>query len=113
VIPTPILTFPLRGKELLLLVTLSLLNGCGGTPLTYQSFYSDQAGLFRANYTTFEHAFTDAGAEDARRRAQSQCAQKQVAVKTTSKCTLQLCTTSFQCMEPDDAAKYQPGGGKP
>jgi hypothetical protein len=98
-----------EGRYTVSLVTLFLLAGCGGA---YQTFYGDQAGLFRANYTTFEHPFTDAGAEDARRRAQSQCAPKQVAVKTSSRCTLQLCTTSFQCMEPDDAARYQAGGGK-
>ena len=96
------------------LITLLLLSGCSGSPFqSHQTFYSEQGDLFRANYSTFEHAFTDAGLEDARRRAQSQCAQrKHVAVKTSSRCTLQLCTTSFQCMEPDEAATYQ-GGGKP
>jgi hypothetical protein len=81
---------------------------------SYQTFYEDPGGPFRTNYSTFEHAFTDAGAEDARRRAQAQCAyKKHVAVKTSSRCTLKLCTTSFQCMEPEDAARYQADGGKP
>jgi len=97
-----------------LLVTLFLLSGCGGMPFqTLQTFYTDPGDFFRANYSTFEHAFTDAGAEDAHRRAQSQCAQRRlVAVKTTSRCSLTRCTTNFQCMEPSEAANFQTDGGR-
>jgi hypothetical protein len=105
-----------RGRPLITgrwsLVTLFLLGGCSGIPFqSNQTYYTDPHDLFRANYSTFEHAFTDAAAEDARRRAQAQCAQrKHVAVKTSSRCSLNLCTTSFQCMEPSEAAGYQTGG---
>jgi hypothetical protein len=92
------------------LVTLLLLAGCGGQ--TVQTFYSER-DAFEANYVTFEHPFTDAGAEDARKRAAAQCAQrKQSAVKTTSACSFSRCTTSFQCMAPADAARYQTGREK-
>lgn len=94
------------------LITLFLLGGCGSMPFqTEQTFYGTQSDLFRANYSTFEHPFTDAGAEDVRRRAQSQCAQRKlIAVKTSSRCSLSRCTTSFQCMETDEADNYQGGG---
>ena len=97
------------------LITLLLLGGCNAMPFqTHQTFYADPTDPYRANYSTFEHAFTDAGTEDVRRRAQSQCAsRKQVAVKTASTCSLRRCTTSFQCMEPSEAANFQPDGGKP
>ena len=102
--------------SLITLFTLLLLGGCSGEFLpghTYQSFYGDRNYLTGTNYLTFEHAFTDAGAADAKRRADSQCAQrKQMAVKTEDRCTLQSCITSFQCMKPEDAEKYQAQGGR-
>ena len=96
------------------LITLFLLGGCSGPLLqAHQTFYGDQADLFRANYSTFDHAFTDAGLAEVHRRAQRQCSvRNHVAIKTSSRCSLTLCTTNFQCMEPDEAASYQ-GGGKP
>lgn len=61
-----------------------------------------------SDYLTYEHAFTDAAAETARRSAERQCAQKkQVAIKTSSACTLTRCTAHYQCMDKADAAKYQ------
>ena len=94
---------------LLLPSALALLAGCGQA---YQTFYTDP-GPFDANYATFEHPFTDAGAADAWRRAEAQCAQrKQAAVKTSSACSLSRCTTSFQCMAPADAAGYSQDGGR-
>ena len=97
------------------LIALLLLAGCGVTDTvrTNQVFYGDRNYMTGTNYLTFEHAFNDAGETDAKRRAGSQCAQrKQVAVKTEGKCTLRSCITSFQCMEPEDAAKYQAEGGR-
>lgn len=95
-----------EGRYYLSLITLLLLSGCGTQ--THQSFYGDRNFLTGTNYLTFEHAFTDAGAEDARRRAEAQCQQrKKTAVKTEGRCTLQSCITSFQCMDADEAAAYQ------
>lgn len=60
-----------------------------------------------SNYLTFEHPFTDAAAEAVRKSAVRQCAErKQVAVKTTSTCSLARCTTNYQCMSNADAAPY-------
>ncbi|MCC7484616.1 MAG: hypothetical protein IT529_06460 [Burkholderiales bacterium] len=82
-----------------------LLSGCGGGSV--QTFYST-ASPFDTNYATFDHPFTEAGAGGAKARAESQCAgKKQVAVMTSRACTLSRCTTSFQCMSPEDAAGYQ------
>ena len=68
------------------------------TPLDYR---------FRSNYATFEHPFTDAGAADARRRADKQCAEKkQLAVRTSRRCSLEECGTNFQCMNVEEAAGY-------
>ena len=100
---------PLRVTRHLSLVTLLLLSGCGFTTdtiRTTQVFYGDRNYITGTNYLTFEHAFTDAGEADARRRAGSQCAQrKQMAVKTEGRCPLKSCVTSFQCMPPEDAEK--------
>jgi len=61
------------------------------------------------NYLTLEHPFTDAGAESARALAARECKpRKQVAVRTDGACSLTLCTTHFQCMEPAEAKQYQP-----
>ena len=94
---------------------LLLLSGCGLTNIdtvrTHQVFYGDQNSITGTNYLTFEHAFTDAGEADAKRRADAQCKdRKQVAVKTENRCTLKSCITSYQCMAAEDAEKYQAGG---
>jgi hypothetical protein len=96
------------------LITLLLLGGCGAMTLqSQQVFYSDRNYLTGANYLTFEHAFTDTGEADAKRRADFQCAQrKRAAVKTEGMCTLKFCITSYQCMTPEDAEKYQADGSK-
>jgi len=57
------------------------------------------------NYITFEHPFTDAAADDVRKRAESLCGQRrQVAEKTTSACSLTKCTTHYQCTSKAGAA---------
>lgn len=96
-------------------VTLLLLGGCGVTETvrTQQVFYGDRNYVTGTNYVTFEHAFSDTGEADAKRRADSQCAQrKRMAVKTEGKCTLKSCITSFQCMPPEEAEKYQAEGAR-
>jgi hypothetical protein len=83
---------------------LAVSAGCQqATQISYS-----QEGAFERSHLSFEHAFTDAGAADAARRARDQCAQrKRLAVETNRACTLTRCTTHFQCMDPADAAKYQ------
>jgi len=56
------------------------------------------------NYLTFEYPFTDAAAEDARRKAVELCgARKLVAVRSENVCSLTKCTTSYQCIDKSDA----------
>ena len=72
--------------------------GCGIQPV-----------VMHGNYLTYEHPFTDAGAESVRALAERECKwRKQVAVRTSSTCSLTQCTTNFQCMEPEEAKQYQP-----
>ncbi len=93
------------------LVTVFFLFGTGCTQ-TLQTFSVEQ-GAHETSYFTFEHPFTDAGADEARNRAERQCGyKKQTAIKTKSACSLSRCTTSFQCMLPAEAAKYPTGGEK-
>ena len=97
------------------LITLLVVSGCGVTDTvrTQQVFYGDRNYITGTNYLTFEHAFSDTGEADAKRRADSQCAQrKRAAVKTEGRCTLKSCTTSFQCMTLEEAEKYQADSAK-
>lgn len=60
------------------------------------------------NYMTFEHPFTDASAASARTVAERVCkGRQQEAVRTASACSLNKCTTHFQCMAAEDAKQYQ------
>jgi hypothetical protein len=62
----------------------------------------------QGNYLTFEHPFNDATFEDVRRRAVDLCGgRKQVAVKSENVCNLTLCTTTYQCMDKEDAEIFQ------
>ena len=84
-------------RALCLVALLLVCAGCGIQPL-----------IMHDNYLTYEHPFTDAGAESARANAEWECkTRKQVAVRTTRACSLTLCTTNFQCMEPAEAKQYQ------
>ena len=59
-------------------------------------------------YVTYEHPFTDAAAENARKGADRHCAQRKLAaVKTGGTCTLTRCTAHYQCMKAEEAATYQ------
>ena len=58
------------------------------------------------NHFTHEHAFTEAATERSRRDAQETCAQKKlVAARTGGTCSLTRCTTHYQCMTQEEAAK--------
>jgi hypothetical protein len=73
--------------------------GCGVTSVGGISGVRSSAYVSDdANYIRFEHAFTDAAAEEVRQRAEKICGdRKQAAIKTTSACTLSKCTTHYQC----------------
>jgi hypothetical protein len=82
-----------------LLLLLVLLTGCAGRVGPIER-------VQEGNYLTFQHAFTDAGADAARREAEKHCVQtKRVAVRTGGVCSLSRCTTHYQCMDQEDAAR--------
>ena len=84
-------------RVMCLFVLLLACAGCGIQPIVMQG-----------NYLTYEHPFTDAGAESARANAEQRCKiREQAAVRTSSACSLTFCTTNFQCMEPAEAKQYQ------
>jgi hypothetical protein len=59
------------------------------------------------NFLSFNHPFTDAAAADVRVRAERICGlRKQAVIQTSRTCSLEQCTTNFQCIDAADAAKY-------
>lgn len=78
---------------------LLLLAGCNG--MQYVVYDND------TNYLTFNHPFTDKAVAEVQAGAEKLCRQrKQVAVKTTEKCSLTKCTTSYQCIDQADVTRY-------
>lgn len=78
-----------------------LLAGCNG--LQYAVYEND------TNYLTFNHPFNDRALAEVQSGAEKLCRQrKQVAIKTTERCSLSKCTTNYQCMDEADAVKYRP-----
>ena len=89
-----------NSKLLRALCFFALLLACAGcaNPLV----------VMEGNYLTYEHPFTDVGAASVRALAERECKwRKQVAVRTSSTCSLTRCATNFQCMEPEEAKQYQ------
>jgi len=59
------------------------------------------------NFLSFNHPFTDAAAADVRVRAERICGlRKQAVIQTSRTCSLEQCTTNYQCIDAADAAKY-------
>jgi len=86
-------------RRSLVVTALLACAGCSAPPLLVAQ---------ETNYLTYEHAFTEAAAADARKDAGKLCARtKLVAVRTSGACTLTRCTTHFQCMSKEDAGKYR------
>jgi len=83
-------------KKVLLLV--AFLPGC----LPYDLIVSQD------NYLIFHHGFDQAAAQEVRRVADDVCAtRKRVAVQTERACSLERCSTSYQCMDKGDAALHR------
>ncbi len=62
------------------------------------------------DYLTYDHEFTDQAAAKAKADAEKLCAQrKQLAVQTSVACTMERCTTNFQCVDPKHPDEYKPG----
>ena len=80
-----------------------------------QTFYSDQNDLFRANYSTFEHAFTDAGVADAKQAGPVRSARQRKRVGGEDREHVHLevsAPRASSAWTPDDAAKFQADGSK-
>lgn len=83
---------------------IAWLAACAGCSMGHRDYI-----LRDGNYMVFEHAFTDAAADSARRNAERHCGETRlVAVRTRSTCTLTTCTTDYQCMDRDDADRFAP-----
>lgn len=84
-----------------------LLTGCG-TARTIFGESTATTSFSESNYVTYDHVFTDAAADAVRKSARQHCGlKKQVAIKTTSACSLTRCNTSYQCMDRQDVPEYQ------
>lgn len=60
-----------------------------------------------SNFYIIEHPFTEAGEAAANGRANQLCGQEsKVSVQSERVCTLERCTTSYQCVKPKDAKDY-------
>lgn len=83
------------------LFLVAILTGCAGIGA------DNVIVVMESNYMTFEHPFTDAAAEDIRKRAGRLCDQrKQAAIRTESTCSLTKCTTHYQCVDKANAGTY-------
>ena len=90
--------------SLITCVALLAFAGCS-TP----KFLGDgiQASYFDDNLR-YEHPFTEAAAEAARRDAERECtSRKKTAVKSPGACTLTRCVTNYLCAAPSAAPDYQ------
>jgi len=84
-----------RANPLFAFLLVLACSGCGQQPWVAEG-----------NYLTYDHPFTEAAAESARRNAEGRCRQRdQTAFETNRVCSLTQCTTRYQCMSAEDAAR--------
>lgn len=85
-------------RRLLSGLAILLLAGCAG-------FQRADYGADR-NYLSFSYPFTDKAAADALARARKVCLQRgKVAIQTSNTCSLEQCTTNFQCVDSADVVR--------
>jgi hypothetical protein len=59
------------------------------------------------NYLSFDHPNSEKAIAEVRTRAERLCQQrKQLAIKTSSVCSLTHCATNYQCEDKGDVIKY-------
>ena len=93
----------------LLLAAAALAGGCAQVIQTHTS----GATFLDTNHVTFEYPFDARSEAIAAGRAEEQCRSlKRVAIRTSRSCSLERCRTSWQCMKPEDAEKFQNGSRK-
>ena len=93
-------------RFLLIFLILAACPGCAN-----RDYSNLEGGLYNnlGDVMTFRHDFTDAGADNARRKAEGHCAEsRRVAVMTRRVCTMKECTTDYQCMSEGAAARLTP-----
>ena len=93
------------------LLIAAWLATCAGCTVGHRDYVSREGGLYdgRGNNLTFRHAFSEAAADKVRRQAERHCAEtKLTAAKTRSTCTMTECTTDYQCMTSEEAARIAP-----
>jgi hypothetical protein len=89
-----------------ILLIAVLLAACAGCAAGYRDYIG---GDRESNYLSFQHAFTEAATENIAKRAERHCAEfKLAAVKTRSTCTMTECSTDYQCMPAEEAARFAP-----
>jgi hypothetical protein len=91
-------------KRIFVVVLLLLAAGCVQItgPLTGTIIETAREG----NVITYDHPFTDRADADVEQRAEQTCARKKkVAIKTSRACSLERCTTSYQCVNRADAKR--------
>jgi hypothetical protein len=94
-----------------LLIAAALLAACAGCTVGHRDYVSREGSVYdgRGNNLTFRHAFSEAAADKVGRQAERHCAgTKLIAVKTRSTCTMTECTTDYQCMTSEEAARVAP-----
>jgi hypothetical protein len=89
------------------LITLLLVLAFAGCSSPSRLSDGIQARYFDDNLR-YEHPFTEAAAEAARRDAERECtSRKKAAVKSQGTCTLTRCVTNYLCADKPAAADYQ------
>jgi hypothetical protein len=87
-------------KRIFIVVLLLLAAGC--VQITGPLTGSAREG----NAITYDHPFTDRADADVAQRAAQACARKKkVAIQTSRACSLERCTTNFQCVDRADAKR--------
>ncbi len=88
----------MNGRRLLSGLTILLLTGCADYQLA--SYGPNQ------NFLSFSHPFTDKAAADVLASAKKVCLQRgKVAIQTSNTCSLEQCTTHYQCVDSADVTK--------
>ena len=79
-------------------LTILLLAGC--------AHYQVASYGPELNFLSFSHAFTDKAAADVLASARNQCLKRgKAAIQTSSTCSLERCTTHYQCVDSAGVTK--------
>ena len=91
-------------KRIFVVVILLLAAGCAQVTGRFSEGIIETAR--EGNVVTFDHPFTDRAAADVEQRAEKACAtKKKIAIQTSRACSLERCTTSYQCVDRADAKR--------